>query len=458
MNEQRSFERLFADRMEAERGSPQLPDSFYDDFRQRASHARQRPRWLALIKEPPMRISSSLAVGSPTARVAAIVVATLLLAFTVAGAGIAGSRLLAADGPIVVAQDGSGTVTTIMEAIAIAQDGDMILVEPGTYPESVVITEDITIEGDGDPGAVVIEFAADGPTHALEVEPSNVESFAYGILLDDSDAHVENITVRGHQNAAGSEKVISAVIIEGGEPVIEKLEMILDGDPGNRRMRRAIAITGGSSAVVRDSSWDGFTELVGSANSPRFEGNTVTAALIRIAGVGQNPTISGNTLLDGAGIVWGESGSSGTVEDNEIVGCITAGDDNDIIIRGNRIQGPCAEDPGTAAIIIESTSAVVVVDNEISDSPYGIQVASGSSPEISGNTIRGSDLVAIVLDNGTSPTIDGNTIEGNATGIAVRGATATPTLTGNTFCGNEEDLVVPDGSELTLEGNTVCET
>jgi pectin methylesterase-like acyl-CoA thioesterase len=90
-----------------------------------------------------MRISSNVAIGSPMARVAAIMVATLLLALTVAGAGIAGSRLLAADGTIVVAQDGSGTYATITEAVAAANDGDTVLVKPGTYVEAVTIAKDI---------------------------------------------------------------------------------------------------------------------------------------------------------------------------------------------------------------------------------------------------------------------------------------------------------------------------
>ena len=30
-------------------------------------------------------------------------------------------------------------------------------------------------------------------------------------------------------------------------------------------------------------------------------------------------------------------------------------------------------------------------------------------------------------------------------------------MTGNTLCGNETDLTVPDGSTLTLDGNTICE-
>ena len=32
-----------------------------------------------------------------------------------------------------------------------------------------------------------------------------------------------------------------------------------------------------------------------------------------------------------------------------------------------------------------------------------------------------------------------------------------PSITGNTFCDNETDLMVPDGSTLTLDGNTVCQ-
>ena len=35
--------------------------------------------------------------------------------------------------------------------------------------------------------------------------------------------------------------------------------------------------------------------------------------------------------------------------------------------------------------------------------------------------------------------------------------TTTPVITGNAFCGNETDLAVPDGSTLTLDGNTICQ-
>ena len=274
-------------------------------------------------------------------------------------------------------------------------------------------------------------------------------------------AQVVNITVRGHQNAAGSEKAISAVIIAAGGPVIEQLDVVLDGDPYPdypHRLRRAFSITGGTSAVVRDSSWDGFTMLLGSANSPMFEGNTITGQRIAIWGIGQQPTIRGNTLLEGAYITWAEPGSSGTVEDNDIDGWISAGDAGDgTVIRGNRIRGVFEADVERgSAIAISGSGTAIVEGNEISDSPYGIAVSGfGVTPEIRGNTIRGSTSVAIIVEDGAAPTIDGNTIEGNGTGIEVAG-TSKPVITGNNLCRNGTDLTVPEGSTITLDGNTVC--
>ena len=219
MNDQRSFERLFADRMDAERGSARLPDAFYDEFHQQASHVRQRPRWLALIKEPPMRISSHVAVGSPTVRVAAIMVATLLLALMVAGAGIAGSQLLAADGPIVVDQSGGGTTTTITEAVAMAEDGDTVLVRPGTYVEAVIIEKDISLIGDGPREEIIVEAPEDGPTAPTGDLLGSRPDASYALLLQDVDATVSGLTFRGEHSRLNA---------RGGSPVLERLVLDVD--------------------------------------------------------------------------------------------------------------------------------------------------------------------------------------------------------------------------------------
>ena len=59
----------------------------------------------------------------------------------IAGAGLAGTRLLAADGSIVVDQSGGGDFATIAEAVAAATDGDTILIRPGRYVETVEIDD-----------------------------------------------------------------------------------------------------------------------------------------------------------------------------------------------------------------------------------------------------------------------------------------------------------------------------
>ena len=96
MNERIDFEHVVASHIAGEGVAPP-DDAFYDELLSRAERYGQRPRWLALIREAPMRTSSHLTVGSPTARIAAVLITTVLLAASIVGAGLAGQRLLAAE-------------------------------------------------------------------------------------------------------------------------------------------------------------------------------------------------------------------------------------------------------------------------------------------------------------------------------------------------------------------------
>lgn len=101
MKEQQTFEHLVADSVGGI--GPLAPSAgAIDRTISRVRGRRQRPHWLAVVKEPPMRRGSRLAVGSPTARVASIMVATMLVALALAAAAVAGSRLLADDGKATV--------------------------------------------------------------------------------------------------------------------------------------------------------------------------------------------------------------------------------------------------------------------------------------------------------------------------------------------------------------------
>jgi hypothetical protein len=90
MNAQRSFDRFVADHVAGAAAGIRMPDDFHDDIHAYASRTRQRPEWLALIKEPPMRTDFGSSVGSPIARVAAFAAVTLLMAVLATGALVAG--------------------------------------------------------------------------------------------------------------------------------------------------------------------------------------------------------------------------------------------------------------------------------------------------------------------------------------------------------------------------------
>lgn len=107
------------------------------------------------------------------------------------------------DGSFVVAVDGTGDFSTVAEAVAASDDGDVIRLQPGIYEETIEVTRDIEIHGqDG----VVFHIPSDGP--AFE--------------LTDADALISGIEFISQTRTDG-EKRRPAIIATGGAPVLEDL-------------------------------------------------------------------------------------------------------------------------------------------------------------------------------------------------------------------------------------------
>jgi outer membrane protein assembly factor BamB len=100
MTVQRTLERTIAIWM-ADEATGLVDDVFLDSVLTATGRARPMPRWLALLREPPMRIHTKVAVGSPTRRLA--LVATLMLLLVLGSAAVA-----AAIRPSPVADDWPG--------------------------------------------------------------------------------------------------------------------------------------------------------------------------------------------------------------------------------------------------------------------------------------------------------------------------------------------------------------
>ncbi len=71
----------------ADEGRTARDDAVLDQILSTTGRSQPQPRWLVLVKEPPMRINSRVAVGSPTRRL--VLVAAIALLALAAGAAVA---------------------------------------------------------------------------------------------------------------------------------------------------------------------------------------------------------------------------------------------------------------------------------------------------------------------------------------------------------------------------------
>lgn len=403
-----------------------------------------------------MRLSNQLAVGSPTARAAAIAVATLLLAAMTTGAVVAGAAFLNAPGIIVVAGDGTGDTTSIGEAVRRAEDGSTIVVRAGAYVESVRVTKDVTIMGD-DRDSVVISAASDTPWVPVGDAGLGDGTSPYAFHLVDVDATLSDLTLRGPD---------SVVLVVGGASQLLDLSfqavrpLASDGVAGG-----AIVLTGGATAIVRGNHLD--------------EGGSI-AVYDR-----SEPDIDTNTL-EGGGSIWGAFGDAARIRGNRIVGARSHGIEIMAPTR-MRIESNTIVDAPVAGISVGVGHAIgidpMIVGNSISGSRSAIRVAFGaeptimtndiavgreginivsSSPAIRANTFRGGlpgpeiwgDVRAAVFVGGGSPTIDGNVIEGIDFAVWT-GASGSPTIVDNEICLLDGDAAAEELASL-RETNAIC--
>lgn len=359
-----------------------------------------------------------------------------------------------------VAQDGSGDFATITEAVAVAQDGDAVLVGPGTYTEAVLIERDIKLRGDGDRADIVITAPRDGPRAKLALGPGFTDTAAYAVLLRYSDATLDNLTFRGEDSvvhATGGAPVLSSLRFEDVEGRLEN-----DAFYGSGAYLSAVIINGGSAATVEDNLiagpggigvWDRSNALV--------VGNELIGTEVAIRGEpGDEAVIRGNDIRGGreAGILLSSGATSALIEANTI---------RDVGASAIQIGGG-----ETSWLGIDP----IISDNTISGSGSAITVGSGASPTVVGNVITGNTLAIVVTDSDLSitgnelrdnasgifimsgePSIEGNSITGGTVGLGLGGERASPRLGGNTICDNATNVNLSPGAAMPdTTGNEIC--
>ena len=326
---------------------------------------------------------------------------------------------LAVPRQLTVSADGSAMFRTIGAALALAVDGDEILVRPGEYRESLIVDKSVRIRGDG-------------PREKIVVRPDRGES---GITIIASAPNLVGFTVNGLDPAEPDDSPGADLVrITGGTPVLESLD-ICGGDAcvsvrGNEIMG-AIRL-----CWVHDGRYSGI--LIAGGASPRIEENEIWAHAssgVAVEDSESNPTVRANRIhdCDEHGIQVAE-GAAPRIEENEIwsnggAQVVVQGTGTDPIIQANRIhdgawgvvvqEGACPRTEeneiwGNALEGIYVTgigTSPVVVGNIVRDGlDDGIYVLEGATPSIFNNTILDNALSAIRVDEDARPVVDSNVI------------------------------------------------
>jgi hypothetical protein len=421
----------------------ELPESpeVYVRVRTQAPRIRQRRhRWLPVLPAWPRWSTPDLIGARGLAAAVAVVLVGALLVVAFGLPGPSTDPAAPAADTHIVAVDGSGDYATIADAVEAAEVGDTILVKPGIYVESLVITKDIMISGDGERETIVIEAPTDGPTsptipNSPEDEIEDWDGLLsadepYAILLLDTEASLSGLTFRGQRSqvhASGGSPELRDLTFDG----VGALDRTSLGTGGN-----SLVVTGGATAVISDSTF--------SATGP--------IGVFEASG----PLIEGNTLAGGASM-WGDMGSetivrANTISESVLTAISINGEEPGVLIEGNTI----ADVDGTGIGTVHGLGDVTIRGNDISRTTIGIMLGGFTQhPTIEGNVLRDNTSGIVVLAG--SPVLQDNTITGGQTGLAVVGSGTTPTLSGNTICDNEVDLKLADGVQMPpTDGDEIC--
>jgi len=300
---------------------------------------------------------------------------------------------------------------TIQEAINAVEDGVIIIVSPGIYPENIDFNQKIiTVQSinPNDP-EIVKRTVIDGEGKSSVITFKNVES---GAIL-------AGFTIKN-----GIYEYGSGIYIDSSSPTIIQ-NIIIDN-----KAISTLSSTGRGAGIYIDNN-----------SSPTIINNV----------------ISNNSADCGAGGIDIDNNSSPSINNNKILNNIGDGIaicHSSPIIEDNIISNNSAKHGGGINIY---KSFPIIKDNNISNNEIcGIYIES-SSATIENNIIIGNIEYGIYIGD-SSPTINKNKIlNNNGTGIWI--CHGSPIITNNTISGNNDDdfggIVMYNNSSPTIEGNTI---
>ncbi|MFB7669538.1 right-handed parallel beta-helix repeat-containing protein [Kitasatospora sp. NPDC056138] len=318
---------------------------------------------------------------------------------------------------------------TVQQAVDVARAGEMVLIGPGTYRESVHVTRPRVVVRGTDRNTVVL----DGGLRLVN-----------GVTVTGAGSVVENLTVHGY--------LANGVLFTGVTD--EKLQQHGAGgsayDPLDTarfpavqgfRATRVTAYGNGLYGIYAFDARGGVIEdsyASGQADSGIYVGQCKPCDTV----------VRGNTIERNAvGIELTNASDGLSVLGNRVVGNRVG-----VTVNSNDLE---ALSPQHGALIAGN----VVADNNAADTPeqadggfgIGIGIGGGTGNRVQRNLVRGNQAAGVVVTDPSGHPASGNRVEGNRTednGTDLVLASADP---GNCFTGNRPATQSPDGLE-TLAG------
>ena len=285
---------------------------------------------------------------------------------------------------------------TISAALAATPAPDVVKVCPGPYPEQVVITNPVTLEGisvnGSDQALIVVPSGGLNTNTTFLVEPAAAQIFVNNAT---GPVNITNIAVDGDGNGLSPGDYVIGVLYLNSSGKVDRLETRYQ--TGTDR-GIGVLLEGGSAtpAVTIENSnmhdFDDYGIYAESFSGPltaQVEGNTVIASHAE-AGISvfeSAPTVSHNFVsgpssgLFGAGIVVAQN--SGSISENTITGSELG-----ILIYGGGVSVTSNKiyDISVDGIDLHSTSATVQ-GNTITQAHDGINFECFVDDNVSSNTI-----------------------------------------------------------------------
>ena len=325
------------------------------------------------------------------------------------------------EGRLVVALDGPADFRTIAEAVAAATEGEVVLVRPGSYEESVSITKDIEIRGDGPSVSDVVVRVRDG-TH--------------GFRLRGSDAIVSHLTFESIE--PGARHAVIDVI--GGSPTLHHLAS--HSAVGTRF--DFVHVSGTEpGTLLRDSVASGMVRAGGRADMliadnvlRRTDPDARAAGIVAIGG-GTHVRVVGNDV----NYIDVRKGASAEIEANDVSGAHRADPDSDV--TPSYAEGRCG-------IRILGSPTTHLIDNVIHGNETGV---------CGGEQIRGGriadNVVGIWIGAQGHTRVDAVEVSGNRVGMQFVTFT-TGELQDVILCDNGVDIQAHETAVIDEVGTSGC--